>query len=30
MNWQWSKDISWCWDIAEEMTLSDDKFESNQ
>ncbi len=30
MNWQWSKDMNWYWDTAEEMILSDDKFRSNQ
>ncbi len=30
MNWQWSKDMSWCQDITEETTLSNDRFESNQ
>jgi len=30
MNWQWLKDMSWCQDITEEMTLSNDRFESNQ
>ncbi len=30
MNWQWSKDINWCWDTAEETTLSDDRFKNNQ
>ncbi len=29
MNWQWLKDMNWHWDTAEEMTLSDDRFESN-
>jgi len=30
MNWQQLKDINWCWDITEEITLSNDKFRSNQ
>ncbi len=30
MNWQQSKDMNWCWDTAEEITLSDDRFRSNQ
>ncbi len=30
MNWQQSEDMNWCWDTAEEITLSNDRFESNQ
>ncbi len=30
MNWQWSEDMSWCWDTAEETTSSDNRFRSNQ
>ncbi len=30
MNWQQSEDMNWCWDTAEEITSSNDRFESNQ